>query len=111
MPRLGLQPLLQLSALTSLRIDQQDYIRSVHGPCQRALAAAAGAAATAEVVEVAAQLTGLKQLVLGGLPWVADPVLLQLTTLTALEELLLSTWRHATPTNEQDVLELHNKVC
>jgi hypothetical protein len=60
---------------------------------------------------VAAQLTGLKQLVLGGLPWVSNPVMLQLTALTALEGVLLSTWSYATPTNQHDVLELHSKVC
>lgn len=38
---------------------------------------------------VAAQLTGLKQLVLRGMPLLTNPIVLQLTALTALQELTL----------------------
>jgi ABC-type transporter Mla subunit MlaD len=56
-----------------------------------ATAAAAAAVSGAGAVEVAAQLTGLKQLLLRlkQSPQLTDPVLLQLTALTALEELRL----------------------
>jgi hypothetical protein len=48
-------------------------------------------AAMAAVLEVVAQLTGLKHLELLGVPELADPVLLQLTALTALEQLTMET--------------------
>jgi hypothetical protein len=76
-----LLPLLQLSALTKLQV----------------CAAGTGKGATA-LVGVAAQLTQLKELEIGGFPqtltvWttqlLADPVLLQLTSPTALQQL---TW-------------------
>jgi hypothetical protein len=70
-PSTAYLPLLQLSALASLKIKD------------------VGAAAAAAAVGVAAQLTGLKQLVLQGLPQLTDPALLQLTALTALETLKL----------------------
>jgi hypothetical protein len=66
----ALLPLLQLSALTHLAVYQEG-------------------AAEAAVVDVAAQLTGLKQLTVSGLNKLADAALLQLTTLTALERLTI----------------------
>jgi hypothetical protein len=66
----AVQPLLQLSALTALQV------------CNVGTAAAA-------VVDVAAQLTGLKQLNLEGLDELAALSLLPLISLTALEELRL----------------------
>jgi hypothetical protein len=72
----ALLPLLQLSALRRLKV------------VTRRKGAAAAAAA---VLGVAAQLMGLKQLVLGGLSREAEPMLLQLTALTALEELTIET--------------------
>jgi hypothetical protein len=75
------QPLLQLSALTNLRV--QD---------------AGGAATAAALVGVAAQLTGLKRLALKCLSQLTDPALLQLTALTRLEELTLATcWQQGQP--------------
>jgi hypothetical protein len=64
----ALKSLLQLSALTSLRVSD--------------LGAAAAAA-----VEVAAQLTRLKQLTLAGLPQLSGPALMQFTVLTGLQAL------------------------
>jgi hypothetical protein len=61
-------PLLQLTALTHLQLTD------------------VGAAAKG-TVGVVAQLTGLKRLGMEGLPQLPDPTLLQLTALTALEEL------------------------
>jgi hypothetical protein len=61
--------LLQLPALTRL------VLHAVDSP--------------AAVVEVAAQLTGLKHLELWGLYQLADPALLQLTALTSLEAIVL----------------------
>jgi hypothetical protein len=71
----ALLPLLQLSVLTYL------------GVCEVDTAAAA-------VVGVVTQLTGLKQLELGGLEDLGDPAILQLTTLTRLER--LSMWADST---------------
>jgi hypothetical protein len=62
--------LLQLSALTSLKVSELG-------------------AATAAAVGVVAQLTGLKQLILAGVPHLTDLVLMQLTALTALQGLQL----------------------
>jgi hypothetical protein len=64
-------PLLQLSALTHLAVDRVDGT----------------AAVAAGVLNVAAQLTGLKKLVLHGLPQLKSLALVQLTALTALQEL------------------------
>jgi hypothetical protein len=75
LPPASCLPLLQLSALTRLRMASSD-----------GTAAAAGAAA----VDVVAQLTRLKQLRLQRIPRLPDPSLLQLTALTALEDLELS---------------------
>jgi hypothetical protein len=82
----ALQPLLQLSALTRLGVYNVG-------------------SATATVAGVAAQLTGLKQLVLGDLQQLADPSLLQLTVLTALRGLTLRGEAHAIAS-----LELVDKV-
>lgn len=65
-------PLLQLTARTSL---------------QMAAEHCASEAASAVILAVAAQLTGLKQLHLRGLSHLKNPSILQLTALTALEEL------------------------
>lgn len=62
----AVHPLLQLSALTALQV----YRVGTGWPA---------------VVAVAAQLTGLKHLVLWGLYEMAAPTLLKLTALTALE--------------------------
>jgi hypothetical protein len=69
-PTTALTPLLQLSALTSVGFKRLG----------------AGAAAA---VDVAAQLTKLRQLTLQGLPQLTDPALLQLSALTALQKLEL----------------------
>jgi hypothetical protein len=58
------------------------------------------------VLSVAAQLTGLKQLVLQGLSQLQDTALLQLTALTALEELELSSWGNT----RAGLHCIHNKV-
>jgi hypothetical protein len=70
-------PLLQLSALTDLTIDGWGK-----------------SAAVAAAVGVTAQLTGLKCLRLLGLPQLTDPALLQLTALTVLDQLDLSSRVH-----------------
>jgi hypothetical protein len=82
----ALQPMLQLSALTHLQVTQ------LH------LQEQATAAAAANLVALAAQLTQLKQLTLLCLRTPAmtltDPAVLQLTALTALESLSLSSDGH-----------------
>jgi hypothetical protein len=95
----ALQPLLRLTALTALHLYSvgttavADAAAEAHTTVEAAdaaaEAAAIAAAAAAAVVAVAAQLTGLKELGLQGLYDVADPTLLQLTALTALEQLVL----------------------
>jgi hypothetical protein len=67
----ALLPLLQLSALTRLRL----------------ITTTRDAAVAAAILGVAAQLTSLEQLVLWGLSREAESTLLQLTTLTALTSL------------------------
>jgi hypothetical protein len=66
----ALLPLRQLSALTQLAVHGVDV-------------------AAAAVADVAAQLTGLKQLELRGLRQLVEPALLPLTALTGLESLTL----------------------
>lgn len=73
----ALEPLPQLSALTSLDLDLgRLWLSTVD-------------AALARFVGVASQLTGLKHLVLPGLPQQSKPALLQLTALTSLQKLAL----------------------
>jgi hypothetical protein len=76
-------PLYQLSALTRLKVNQEV------AAAEAAAEAAAAAAVTASVVDVAVQLTGLKQLELWGLPQLRLPALLQLSSLTGLQGLTL----------------------
>jgi hypothetical protein len=83
------QHLLQLSELTHLEVQQQYNIYYPVGLSSAAAFGPAVSAATAAAMGVAAQLSGLKQLVLWGLTALSDPVLLQLTALRALEELTL----------------------
>jgi hypothetical protein len=85
----ALSPLLQLSALTSLKVGDVS-------------------AATTAAVGVAVQLTGLKELTLAGLSHLTDPTLLQLTALTALEELEFIHKRK--PYFDTSRLEWKNKV-
>jgi hypothetical protein len=68
-------PLLQLSALTHLYV----YVYGLRREAARL-------AATAAVVNAAAQLTGLKHLNVSGLQQLQGPTLLRLTALTALEQ-------------------------
>jgi hypothetical protein len=82
-------PLLQLSALTSLKIHEVG-------------------ATLGSVVEAAAQLTGLKQLALWDLETETDPGLLLLTALTGFEKLTL---RDDIRLNELPDLTIKNKVC
>jgi hypothetical protein len=67
------------------------------------LSAVQAAAAAQAVVKPAAQLKGLKQLRLAGLPGLADPLLLLLTHLTALEDIDLSE-------RVGNTIKLHNTV-
>jgi hypothetical protein len=95
----GLQYLHQLPALTHLEVYD------------------VGALAASTVVFAAAQLTGLKSLRLQGFtqPWqVAQPLLLQLTALVALEQLEIKTaWGYNWTQLQQRVnrVKLQNKVC
>jgi hypothetical protein len=77
-----MQPLLQLSALTHLKV-----ALSLLSQGQEDADATAAAAA---VVGVAARLTGLKHLGLGMIPHPIGPALLPLTALKALQKLQLS---------------------
>jgi hypothetical protein len=70
-------PLLQLSALTQLAVQQQCFDPE------------SGAKAAAAAVGVVAQLTGLQHLEVWGFAGLRDPVLLQLTSLKALHMLAL----------------------
>lgn len=89
----ALLPLLQLSELTQLRVLTPAgicrYSTTVLVPESELLMQGA-LPTSAAVLHVAAQLTRLRNLVLTGLPRLQDPVLLQLTALTALRRLSIS---------------------
>jgi hypothetical protein len=96
-------PLLQLSALTYLELQQQSRD------------AVSGTKAAAAAVGVAVQLTSLQHLVVWGRPGLTDPLLLQLTALKALDKLGLHakdpTKQYFPPAADEPVLDIHNKVC
>jgi hypothetical protein len=104
----GYLPLLQLSALTRLEMQQQLLYLAGSTAAAPAVAAAAAAA-----VDFAAQLSGLKQLALWGLPSHTDPLLMQLTVLQSLEKLTLHAVSKAGHGYILDGPEfkLQNKVC
>jgi hypothetical protein len=97
-------------------IDLRQQLAMTKG--EKAAAAAAVAAAAAAVglgagaVNIAAQLTGLKVLNLEfrESPHLSDPVLLQLTALTALEQLRLRCYKEHDYEQCRDNLLLQNKV-
>jgi hypothetical protein len=83
MPRTAVLPLLQLTALTCLDAcvrSSTDWRRERETP---------STACSAALVDVAVQLTKLQRLTLVGLPMLAEPSLVQLTALTALEQIQL----------------------
>jgi hypothetical protein len=96
----ALLPLLQLPGLTALKALTALTSLQVH--------VVSGATAAAAVLDIAAQLTGLKQLQLR-LPHVADSTLMHCTTMRALENLALEI-RQA-DNKGTEIIQVQNKVC